>query len=144
MLLLQRLSLQLRLLPVWVVVQSFLILIIMDANLISKAAQNCLKNIPDSMPSLDSTIDVLSSETIEVNGVVTQSSKYVTDDSAHRFDGMKASDFEPQNIAAAGIEPQPVKFTMSSFESLAYAEFQVLNLSREFEKLNVKPSKNVA
>lgn len=105
-------------------------------NLISYATQYRSRNVPIEMPSLHSKIDILQSEDIEVNGVITHQSRYVTDDSSHRYDGLKASDFEPQNIVASGVNPSPVKFQLPTFEALAYTERQVQSLTNLVQKSN--------
>ena len=97
----------------------------MSKNNVLSMASQYQKPIEINLPSLDSVIDVLSTIDVDVNGQIVKQIKYVSDDSSHRYDGLKASDFELANQIAAGVQLVPVKLTMSSFDAVGYAVHQI-------------------
>lgn len=101
----------------------------MCRNSLLSASSRLVVSKRKSMPSLHFKLDVLSSEDVAIDGVMVRQSKFVVDDSEHRFDGLKGSDFELSNMLAAGVNLKPALCELSSFEAVGYAAFQASKLS---------------
>ena len=75
------------------------------------------------------SIELLSSEDVLVDGVQVKQTKYVVDDSAHRFDGVKASDFALQNLQSAGVDLRQCFCRSSNFAAVEHLEIQAIKMS---------------
>lgn len=90
------------------------------ANLISHALLSVQKFQPDDVPPVHSIIEVLSSEEVTEDNVIVHKSKFVVDDSEHRYDGLRASDFALSNLLANGANLRPCMCSLNSFEAVGY------------------------
>lgn len=103
---------------------------------------------PPPLPN-DVCVELLSSEDSLVDGVQCKVSKYVVDDSAHRFDGLKCSDFALENLQAAGVDLR-MQFcrpsSLSAVDSLEYEAFRMYDYASRARKASEvspsEPSKN--
>lgn len=103
--------------------------------------QALARSKPVCVPPNNSIVELLSTDDVVIDGVQVKQASYVCDDSGHRFDGLKASDFALENLIAAGVDLKMTFCRPNSLGAVSSMEYELQKMldysSNEMAKRSV-------